>query len=85
MRGNLWVVERNVVPADAEHPEMTSTYAIPIFLWVIGRWLERGHPHWEWWQWVWLRLIPDWGDPFCAAFTTKWSPYYWAHAIEVDL
>lgn len=25
---------------------------------------------------VWLRTMPYWGDPFCAAYTTVWSRFY---------
>jgi hypothetical protein len=23
-----------------------------------------------------MRIMPYWGDPFCAAYTTAWSPFY---------
>ena len=42
---------------------------VPAHWWLLDRWLERGHPHWRWWYRLWARLMPYWGDPFCAAYT----------------
>jgi hypothetical protein len=50
--------------------------------WLMDRWLGYGHPHWEWWNRAWTRLLPYWGDPFCAAYTVAWSRLYWEHTDE---
>ncbi|HEX7472686.1 MAG TPA: hypothetical protein VF323_06360, partial [Candidatus Limnocylindrales bacterium] len=26
---------------------------------------------------LWGKVLPYWGDPFCAAFVTVWSRFYW--------
>lgn len=44
--------------------------------WLLDRWLGYAHPHWEWWDSLWSRLIPYWGDPFCAAYCCVWSQFY---------
>jgi hypothetical protein len=48
----------------------------PLHWWLLDRWLELGHPHWEWWDRAWGRVSPWWGDPFCAAFLFVWAPLY---------
>ena len=55
---------------------------VPAHWWLLGRWLERGHPHWDWWYRAWGRLLPYWGDPFCAAYTVVWTRIYQARAGE---
>lgn len=49
---------------------------VPIQWWLLDRWLLYGHPHWDWWHRLWLRILPYWGDPFCAAYTIVWWPFY---------
>jgi hypothetical protein len=53
-------------------------HQIAIHWWLLHRWLEYGHPHWDWWYRMWGRLLPYWGDPFCAAYLTVWSRFYWS-------
>lgn len=53
-----------------------SYWRVPIHWWLINRWLEFGHPHWGWWYRLWGRVLPYWGDPFCAAYTCVWSRFY---------
>ena len=55
---------------------------VPLGWWLLDRWLLFGHPHWEWWYRAWSRILPYWGDPFCAAYTTNWSRIY--NAREED-
>jgi hypothetical protein len=49
---------------------------IPIHWWLLHRRLTYGHPHWGWWYRLWGRVLPYWGDPFCAAYTIVWSRFY---------
>jgi hypothetical protein len=49
---------------------------IPVHWWLLDRWLSIGHPHWGWWYSAWSKLIPNWGDPFCAAYITVWWRFY---------
>lgn len=52
---------------------------IPLGWWLLDPWLLFGHPHWEWWYRAWSRVLPYWGDPFCAAYATIWGRIYSAH------
>jgi hypothetical protein len=51
---------------------------IPLHWWLLHHWLEYGHPHWGWWHRFWMKVVPYWGDPFCAACLTAWSRFYWS-------
>lgn len=51
---------------------------IPWVWWLMDHWLAH-HPHWRWWRWLWGKLLPNWGDPFCAAYCTVWNRLYWPH------
>ena len=52
-------------------------HRVPVHWWLLDRWLAFGHPHWDWWYRLWGRILPYWGDPFCAAYITVWSRLYW--------
>lgn len=61
---------------------------VPVHWRLMHAWLEHGHPHWSWWYRLWSRVLPYWGDPFCAAYTVVWSPIYESrvedeHTVEV--
>ena len=56
--------------------------------WLLDTWLAWVHPHWDWWNSAWSKLIPNWGDPFCAAYCLVWSNFYHRrvrseHLVEV--
>lgn len=53
-------------------------HRIPLHWWLLHRWLEFGHPPWDWWHRMWGRSLPYWGDPFCAAYITVWARFYWS-------
>jgi hypothetical protein len=53
-------------------------HRVPIHWWLLERWLSFAHPHWDWWCRVWGRILPYWGDPFCAAYITVWSRLHWS-------
>lgn len=61
--------------------------SVPIWVWLLDKWLAR-HPHWNWWGHMWGKLLPEWGDPFCAAYCFVWSKFYYRqerteHSIDV--
>jgi hypothetical protein len=61
---------------DLYHTGTIARDSYPVWAVVLDRWLSRGHPHWSWWNRVWTRLLPYWGDPFCVAYCLVWSPIY---------
>lgn len=52
----------------------------PLHLWLLDRWLEK-HPHWHLWKLLWGKILPYWGDPFCAAYCLAWSKFYFRYEI----
>lgn len=55
---------------------------VPLHWWLLHRWLEFGHPHWDWWHRLWQKLSPRWGDPLCASYIAVWLPFYQAQAED---
>ena len=73
----LPTIEEWSAVGDPEDGSGFITYRrVPAHWWLLDWWLERGHPHWRWWYRLWGRLMPYWGDPFCAAYTVVWAPFY---------
>lgn len=59
--------------------------SIPLHWYLLDIWLERVHERWAkipGWHKFWSWLIPDWGDPFCAAYCFPWSNFYWRKRKE---
>ena len=84
MRKTEWHEAGNAVYKTG-HLERTSVDA---GWWLLDKWLGFAHPHWGWWNDLWTKLIPYWGDPFCAAYCSVWSNFYHRrvrseHRIEV--
>jgi hypothetical protein len=61
-------------------PTETVGYSsLPVMVWVLDEWFQRAHPHWEWWHRMWMRILPNWGDPFCAAYCFVFSVWVMQH------
>ena len=44
----------------------------PIWALVVDAILSH-HPHWDWWDRLWARVSPYYGDPLCYVYCAKWS------------
>lgn len=45
-------------------------------LYIADKILER-HPHWAWWQYIWGKILTDYGDPLCFAYCFGWTRIYY--------
>jgi hypothetical protein len=58
---------------------------VPWIVWFLDKWLGYGHEWWAkipGWHWFWNKILPDWGDPFCAAYCFCWSDFVWKHTKQ---
>lgn len=56
-----------------------SYTTLPLWAWLLDEWFQRAHPHWDWWQRMWAKVLPYWGDPLCAAYCFPFSNWIYQH------
>lgn len=78
MYKTIWRQGGNAVYKTASISEYKVIW--PIF--IAEKILER-HPHWGWWQDIWGKILPSYGDPLCFAYCFGWSPFY--HKLEKQI
>ena len=58
---------------------------VPWIIWFLDNWLSYGHEWWAnipGWHWFLGKILPDWGDPFCAAYCFRWSDFVYKHTKQ---